>query len=319
MIREKIVFFCNTLWLFILTVFTYIAIAADTFPLIIRFGASVLIVLLFLFWDFRLKQEIKRRLQAEKEVRDANERLKKLDQLKSMIIASMSHELRTPLNSIIGFTGVMIMGMTGPLNDKQKDQLTRVNNSAKHLLRLITDIIDQSKIEAGRIEINPQSFLLSTVIKEAIVTIEPQLKSKKNLTLQKKVPDDIMLYTDKNRLLQCVINYLSNAVKYTEEGMITISASIQDDHLNLCVKDTGIGIAKDDIPKLFNAFERLDSHLKIKAGGPGLGLYLIRKLVTDILKGNVFVESQIGQGSIFGLVIPISISLKNEMKNTMMQ
>jgi len=273
--------------------------------------AAGVVVLLFLLWNFRLKNEIRKRIQADKELNEANERLKKLDQLKSMFIASMSHELRTPLNSIIGFTGVILLGMTGPLNDKQKDHLTRVNNSAKHLLNLITDVIDISKIEAGRINVYPQDIKLSSIIDEAIIAIEPQLKSK-NLTLQKNIPDDIQLHTDKKRLLQCLINYLSNAVKYTEKGSVTITTIKHDDKINISVTDTGIGIAKDDLPKLFNAFERLESHLKIKAGGTGLGLYLIRKLVTDILEGDVFVETQIGKGSTFGLIIPLSISLKNK-------
>ena len=275
--------------------------------------AAGFVVLFFLFWNFRLKQEIKRRIQTDKKLNEANERLKKLDQLKSMFIASMSHELRTPLNSIIGFTGVILLGMTGPLNDKQKDHLTRVNNSAKHLLNLITDVIDISKIEAGRIDVYPENIMLHTVIDEAIISIEPQLKSK-NLTLQKNVPDDIQLYTDKKRLLQCLINYLSNAVKYTEEGTVTISVKILDDSIKISVKDTGIGISNDDLPKLFNAFERMESHLKIKAGGTGLGLYLIRKLVTEILGGEVFVESQIGEGSTFGLIIPLSISTNTEIE-----
>jgi len=103
---------------------------------------------------------------------------------------------------------------------------------------------------------------------------------------------------------------LSNAVKYTEKGTVSISSEIVDDKIKVSVKDTGIGISQDDLPKLFNAFERLESHLKIKAGGTGLGLYLIRKLVTEILCGDVFVETQIGQGSTFGLIIPKSIRLK---------
>jgi signal transduction histidine kinase len=271
-------------------------------------GLSSVILLLFLFWNFRLKKEIKKRIQADEELSDANERLKKLDELKSMFIASMSHELRTPLNSIIGFTGVILLGMTGPLNDKQKDQLTRVNNSAKHLLNLITDVIDISKIEAGRIDVFPENFMLSSVIEEAITTIEPQLNGK-NLTLQKNISEDIQLHTDKKRLLQCLINYLSNAVKYTDEGIVTITSEIIDDKIKLSVKDTGIGISENDLPRLFKAFERLESHLKIKAGGTGLGLYLIRKLVTEILEGDVFVETQIGQGSTFGLIIPESIQI----------
>jgi len=274
-----------------------------------------IIVLLFLFWNFRLKREIKRRIQADKDLSEANERLKKLDQLKSMFIASMSHELRTPLNSIIGFTGVILLGMTGPLNEKQKDQLTRVNNSAKHLLNLITDVIDISKIEAGKIDINPQHIVLSELVNESVISVEPQLAAKA-IELKKIIPDDIKLYTDKKRLLQCMINYLSNAVKYSEKGSITIIAKKLDHKIKISIIDTGIGISKKDLPKLFNSFERLDSHLKIKAGGTGLGLYLIRKLATEVLGGNVFVESEIGKGSTFGLIIPITIKLEDTKDQT---
>jgi len=268
---------------------------------------SVLIVVIILFWNYRLKKEIKKRIEIDKKLFAANQSLKKIDQLKSMFIASMSHELRTPLNSIIGFTGVILMGMTGPLNEKQKDHLTRVNESAKHLLALITDVIDISKIEAGKIDIFPQDVNLAKLVDEAIITIQPQLQVKK-LKLNVSVPDDLNLFTDRKRLLQCIINFLSNAVKYTEEGDVTIEAQKVDSKVNIMVSDTGIGIPPEDFPKLFNAFERLDSHLRIKAGGTGLGLYLIRKLATDILEGEIFFNSKKGKGSTFGLIIPIRIS-----------
>ena len=157
------------------------------------------------------------------ELEQANIKLKELDTLKSMFIASMSHELRTPLNSIIGFTGMTLQGLSGELNDEQKDNLARVYQSAKHLLALITDVIDISKIEAGRIDSFPEVVSLKKIIDEAIVTVEPQLKEKR-LTLAVDVPADMKLNTDRKRLLQCLINLLSNGVKFTEKGGITITA-----------------------------------------------------------------------------------------------
>ena len=267
-------------------------------------GVILVVFLVIMFWNYRLKHEIQKRIQIEKALFEANENLRTLDRLKSMFIASMSHELRTPLNSIIGFTGVILQGMTGPLSDKQHDHLSRVYNSAKHLLSLITDVIDISKIEAGRLEFFPGEVILADLIDEAVMSIQPQLKDK-GLALETSVPGDLVMQTDRKRLLQCIINYLGNAVKYTESGTISITARQIDDKVKILVSDTGIGISKEDQSKLFDAFERLDSHLRVKVGGTGLGLYLTRKLASEILGGEVLVESREGKGSTFGLLIPI--------------
>ncbi len=270
-------------------------------------GVALIIFLVILFWNYRLKREIQKRIESDKKLFEANKNLKKLDRLKSMFIASMSHELRTTLNSIIGFTGVILQGMTGPLNDKQQDHLGRVYSSAKHLLALITDVIDISKIEAGKIDVFPEDIILRDLVDEAVMNIEPQLKAK-NLELKISVPNDLRMHTDRKRLLQCIINYLSNAVKFTEVGSITISARKFDEKVEILVTDTGIGISQSDQAKLFEAFERLDSHLRVKAGGTGLGLYLSRKLVVEILKGEILFRSRQGQGSTFGLRVPINLA-----------
>jgi signal transduction histidine kinase len=279
-------------------------------------GIALLALIVILAWNYKLKEEIKKRNILEDQLYKANESLKKLDQLKSMFIASMSHELRTPLNSIIGFTGIIMQGMTGPINEKQQDHLGRVYHSAKHLLDLITDVIDISKIEAGRIDVFPEEFSLSEIVDEAIINIEPQLKLK-NLQLDKDVPAELMVNTDRKRLLQCIINYLSNAVKFTESGGVTITAREINDLIEIRVKDTGIGIPEQDIPKLFEAFERLETHLRVKAGGTGLGLYLTKKLVTELLKGTIQVESEEEKGSVFGLRIPKNLAEtdSNKMDN----
>lgn len=286
-------------------------------------AGALVVVLLFAFWNRRLGKEITIRRQVEaqlqaiqqelmrnvealnlkkEELEAANNKLKELDRLKSMFIASMSHELRTPLNSIIGFTGMTLQGLSGEINDEQKDNLARVYQSAKHLLSLITDVIDISKIEAGRIDSFPEEVSLKEIIDEAISTVEPQLKEK-HLTLAVDVPADVKLNTDRKRLLQCLINLLSNGVKFTEEGGITITAREQNADLEISVVDTGIGIAEKDMPKLFEAFERLETHLRVKAGGTGLGLYLTKKLATDILHGSVSVRSEEGKGSTFTLKV----------------
>ena len=197
------------------------------------------------------------------ELAAANESLKELDQLKSMFIASMSHELRTPLNSIIGFTGIILQGMTGELNAKQKEQLGRVYRASKHLLELISDVIDISKIEAGKIEPFPEEFELDELIEEITGDMQPEL-SKKGLKLTVSVPQGIRMHTDRKRLLQCVLNYLSNALKFTESGQISIAACDLGDNLEIAVSDTGIGISEQDLPKIFQPFVRLESPLKLR-------------------------------------------------------
>ena len=164
----------------------------------------------------RLEADIARKQYAD-DLAESNSRLEALDQLKSMFIASMSHELRTPLNSIIGFTGVILSEISGELNPTQKNQLERVYKSAKHLLDLIVDVIDISKIEAGRIDIFPESFELKSVVDEAVNNVRP-IFDNKPIRLDVSVPDGVFLKSDRRRVLQCLINLLSNAGKYTEQG-----------------------------------------------------------------------------------------------------
>jgi len=245
------------------------------------------------------------------QLEQANLRLKDLDRLKSMFIASMSHELRTPLNAIIGFTGMTLDGLSGGLNAEQEDNLSRAYHSAQHLLELITDIIDISKIESGRIDTFPEVLILGEVVDEAIGTVATVARQK-GLNLEVRVPAAIKLTTDRKRLLQCLINLLGNAVKFTEQGKITVLAKESQGFLELSVIDTGIGISREDLPKLFEPFERLESRLRVRAGGTGLGLYLTRKLARDVLHGTVSVESREGEGSVFTLRIPLNMSLAAE-------
>ncbi|MEJ1402795.1 MAG: hybrid sensor histidine kinase/response regulator [Candidatus Sedimenticola sp. (ex Thyasira tokunagai)] len=258
-----------------------------------------------------LEMKVKELSLTEDELRKANERLKELDKLKSMFIASMSHELRTPLNSIIGFTGMMLQGVSGELNEEQEDNLNRVYRSGQHLLGLISDVIDISKIEAGRIEVFPQHFDLKELIGEALELIQPQA-DKKHLVLDLTASSWPEMFTDRKRLLQCLLNYLSNAVKFTEQGTVRVIIQELNGDVEIAVSDTGIGIAEDGIPKLFEAFERLESHLRIKVGGSGLGLYLTKKIAHDLLQGDVQVVSEVKKGSTFSIRIPKAVRLSSE-------
>ena len=255
--------------------------------------------------------DVHKEILAEEELKQANNKLKELDKLKSMFIASMSHELRTPLNSIIGFSGMMLRGISGDLNEEQQDNIRRVSRAGHHLLELVTDVIDISKIEAGRIDMHTQHFSLKEVIDEAVETIRPQADNKQ-LALEVEATSWPQMYSDRKRLLQCLLNYLSNAVKFTEQGTVTMIVRELDGDVEIAVRDTGIGIPDEDIPKLFEAFERLESHLRIKAGGSGLGLYLTKKIAKDVLHGSVALESEAGRGSTFFLRIPKEVVIEDE-------
>jgi len=242
------------------------------------------------------------REQAEK-LRKALEKARAADRIKSAFLATMSHELRTPLNSIIGFTGIMLQGLAGPLNKEQTKQMTMVQNSSRHLLALINDVLDISKIEAGQLELSPTTFALRPSIEKTAGLVSP-LAEKKGIELKLAIADDVgTIATDQRRLEQVVLNLLNNAVKFTENGHVLLSCRPEDDHYVFAVSDTGIGIRSEDLPNLFRPFYQIDSGLSRKHEGSGLGLSICQKLL-DIMGGTIHVESQWGRGSTFSVRFP---------------
>lgn len=246
------------------------------------------------------------------ELEAANEKMKDFDRLKSMFIASMSHELRTPLNSIIGFSSIVLDEWLGPLNDEQKTKLAIVLRTGKHLLTLINDVIDVSKIEAGKMDTSVEDFDITDLISEALELMKKDMEDK-GLALEVEISPQI-LHTDRRRLYQCLVNLLSNAVKFTEQGKITVKTALMKvsstrnggDWLDITVSDTGIGIAAEDQPRLFTAFSRIVTPIKVRTKGTGLGLYLVKKITEEILKGRVGLESIYGKGSSFYIRIPLT-------------
>ena len=231
------------------------------------------------------------------------DRAEAADRLKSAFLATMSHELRTPLNSIIGFTGVLLKGLGGPLTEEQSRQLGMVKASAHHLLALINDVLDLSKIEAGQLQVAYAPFEIRAAVEQCARALAPAA-GKKGLALVAEVePGAGTIVSDRRRVEQVLLNLLSNAVKFTEAGSVTVSCVREGAWIVTRVRDTGIGIAPEELPKLFRPFRQLESGLTRRYEGTGLGLSICRRLV-EMLGGEIAVESAPGRGSTFRVRLP---------------
>jgi len=266
-----------------------------------------------------LEKELTRRarLLEEREelvalLQKANKQLKELDTLKSAFIANMSHELRTPMNAIIGYTDLLLDEVDGPLNDDQKTSLKKVAANARHLLQLINDVLDISKIESGKIELKPKQVDLKELIDGIMVTFEP-LILKKGLSFSMDIEQGAeKLYVDEDKAKQILINLISNAVKFTHQGGISIKAKVSErgkdkdgnpQFIEISITDTGIGIKEEDLDKIFDKFAQADISTTRQYEGTGLGLSIVRGLVA-LHKGMVWAESEVGKGSTFYVLLP---------------
>jgi signal transduction histidine kinase/sensor domain CHASE-containing protein len=254
----------------------------------------------------RARVELEQRVaERTAELMAAKDAAESADRIKSAFLATMSHELRTPLNSIIGFTGILLQHLAGPLNAEQLTQLGMVQRSARHLLALVNDVLDISKIEAGQLEVVAQPFDVRASIEKVADTIRP-LVTRKGLSLSLDVSPECGWVTgDGHRVEQVLMNLLSNAVKFTDHGAIAVGSSVTGGWLTITVSDTGLGIAKEDVGRLFKAFVQIDSGTTRKHEGTGLGLTICRRLL-DLMGGTIGVESTPGIGSRFFFAIPLN-------------
>jgi PAS domain S-box-containing protein len=257
--------------------------------------------------------ELERKVQeATAELAEQNELLRRqhiaLEQasaLKSQFLANLSHEFRTPLNAILGYTHMLLNGVTGAVTDPQRKSLTRIDSNSRHLLALINDILDITRIEAGRMPLNLTSFEIPELVHEVMSELEPIIK-RSNLTVAARVRGKLpLLKSDRQKVKQIVLNLLSNALKFTPAGTVTISATydVKTKTVAISVRDTGVGIPREDQNKVFEDFRQLDSSPARGYGGTGLGLSICRRL-SQMLDGTIELTSDIGQGSTFTLRLP---------------
>ncbi len=233
-----------------------------------------------------------------------NREIEKANRLKSEFLASMSHELRTPLHTIIGFSELLAEELEGPLNQKQRRFVDHIHTDSLHLLELINDILDLSKIEAGRLDLRPEVFDFSGVLAESVNSIRT-LADAKSLNLETEVELRTALTADRLRVKQILVNLLSNAVKFTpDEGSIRVHALESDGNLIVSVSDTGIGIAPDDLEAIFQEFHQAGVTTKGVREGTGLGLAITKHLI-ELHGGTISVESTPGEGSTFQMVLPM--------------
>jgi PAS domain S-box-containing protein len=256
-----------------------------------------------------LNQSLERRSSelatANDELSLRNREVERANRLKSEFLASMSHELRTPLNTILGFSELLSEESAGPLNDKQKRFVAHVQRDAHHLLELINDILDLSKIEAGRLELRLEKFSMAVAVAEVLTSVRP-LASNKGITLDSDLDTELVLQADRLRFKEILYNLLSNAIKFTPQGgRVWIESLVEGETVRILVGDTGIGIASEDQKPIFESFRQASPTTKGVREGTGLGLAITRRLL-EHHGGKIWVESQLGEGSRFYFTLPLS-------------
>ncbi len=247
-----------------------------------------------------------RNIQYNEELARKNQELTHLDELKSDFMATMSHELRTPLTSIIGYSDMLLSGMTGELNEKQSAFVESILKGGEALLGLINDILDLTKIEAGRLELNPESVDLRAALLGVLPVVKPRAQEKR-IRISTFLPTDLpLVFADPAKFNQILLNLLTNGIKYTHDnGSLSVEARTVDRMVEIWVNDTGMGIAKEDQDKVFQRFTQIDSSATRSQGGTGLGLAIVKELV-ELHGGTIRVQSKLGKGSSFIFTMPIS-------------
>ncbi len=240
------------------------------------------------------------------EIQDKSRQLEEASKHKSQFLANMSHELRTPLNAILGYTELIMDGIYGDAPDKMRSVLERVQTNGKHLLGLINDVLDLSKIEAGQLVLSLNDYSIKDMMQSVYVAVEP-LAGNKKLGFKLDVPPNLpRAHGDERRLSQVLLNLVGNAIKFTDAGEIAIKATAANGSYTVAVHDTGPGIAETDQAKIFEEFQQSDSTQTKAKGGTGLGLAIAKRIV-EMHGGRLWVESSLGNGSTFFFTVPLKV------------
>jgi signal transduction histidine kinase len=251
-----------------------------------------------------LQRLVDEQREAATELRRLNDRLELASRAKSEFLANMSHELRTPMNAILGFTELLLDGLYGDVPDELREPLADIQTNGRHLLRLINDVLDLSKIEAGRMELSVDDYAPAEVL-EAVRSSLRSLAAEKGLEFAVRVERELPIARgDGKRITQCLLNLAGNALKFTRQGQVDIDVSLADGWLTFKVTDTGIGIPKDEVENIFAEFRQVDTTITREYGGTGLGLSITKRLV-ELHGGRIGVESELGHGSTFFFTVPL--------------
>ncbi len=303
----------------LITVLIIQLISSTTLPSIILNGFVLLTVSVFSYFLINsVYKEVDQREKLEilsKELRQKNKQLRKFDKLKTEFLSIASHQLRTPLSGIKGYMSMILDGDFGKFTDEQMDVLKRVKTEVDRLIRMVQVFLNVSRIESGRLFINNSPFNLCELINDVVEELAPTAQNKNIKIILNKPKEDIIVDADSDKIKDVVVNIIDNAIKYTPEGKIEITVKKTNSHARVQVRDTGIGIDKEEIDELFSKFKRAKGVSEISPSGSGLGLFIAKKII-EAHKGKIWVESEgVGRGSVFTFILPIKFIGRHRNQN----